>query len=69
MVSNVVSSATSQESDRGRPTTDTARCCYPDKAIATLQQQYGDRVLRTTLPDDIETQLMTAVNQPAKVAA
>lgn len=40
----------------------------PDKAIATLQQ-YGGRVLRTTLPDDIETRLMTAMNQPAQAAA
>jgi uncharacterized membrane protein len=40
----------------------------PDKAIATLQQ-YGGRVLRTTLPDDIEARLLTAVNQPAQAAA
>jgi uncharacterized membrane protein len=40
----------------------------PDKAIATLQQ-YGGRVLHTTLPDEIETQLMIAFNQPVAAAA
>ena len=39
----------------------------PDKAIATLQQ-YGGRVLHTTLPNEIETRLLTAMSQPAAAA-
>jgi len=39
----------------------------PEKAIATLQQ-YGGRVVRTTLPDEIETRLVTAMAPMAKAA-
>jgi uncharacterized membrane protein len=39
----------------------------PEKAIATLQQ-YGGRVIHTTLPTDIEAQLRTAVSQLAPAA-
>lgn len=39
----------------------------PDTAIATLQQ-YGGRVIHTTLPADIDTQLRTAVRQLAQAA-
>lgn len=40
----------------------------PGAAIATLQQ-YGGRVLRTTLPDEVETQLQNALAQLTDSAA
>jgi uncharacterized membrane protein len=39
----------------------------PEKAIATLQQ-YGGTVVRTTLPAEIETRLLSAVNPVAAAA-
>jgi uncharacterized membrane protein len=39
----------------------------PEKAIATLQQ-YGGTVVRTTLPTEIETRLLSAVNPVAAAA-
>ena len=40
----------------------------PDAAIATLQQD-GGRVLRTTLPDEVEAQLRGALTQLAEIPA